>query len=66
MIRLKKIQGLWAITDDDSRDILECFDTKDEAARYYEPYRIRQGLEEFDQKRDWKSLWDEEKRRMEA
>lgn len=25
MIRLKKIQGLWAVTDEDTRDILECF-----------------------------------------
>lgn len=66
MIRLKKIKGLWAVTDDEARDILECFDTKDEAARYFEPYRIQQGLEEFDKKRDWKSLWDEEKRRMQA
>lgn len=62
MIIVKKIKGVWAVVNEETKEIIECFDTKYEAEDYYEPYRIKETLKEFDRDRRWKSLWDVEDR----
>lgn len=59
MIRITRIQGLWAMMND--HEIIECYDTRQEADEAYEPYRAKAALDEFDRKRSWKSLWDIER-----
>lgn len=62
MIKITKIAGVWAVVNDKSRDIIECFDTRVEADEYFEPIRIHQTLVDFDKIRNWESLWDIEQR----
>lgn len=56
MIKIRRIGGLWAVVNDKSRDIIECFDTRVEADEYFEPIRIHQTLVDFDKIRNWESL----------
>lgn len=58
MIKIRRIGSLWAVVNDKSRDIIECFDTRQEANEYFEPIRIHQTLKDFDRVRSWESLWD--------
>lgn len=62
MIKITKIAGVWAVVNDKSWDIIECFDTRVEADEYFEPIRIHQTLVDFDKIRNWESLWDIEQR----
>lgn len=64
MIKIRRIGGLWAVVNDKSRDIIECFDTRQEAAEYFEPIRIHQTLADFDKVRNWESLWDVENEQL--
>ena len=66
MIRITKIHGIWSVVNDEENDIIECFDTKAEALKFYEPYRIQKALTVFDATRSWHSLWDEEHKKLQA
>lgn len=59
-MKIVRINGLWAVIED--REIIECFDTKYEADQFFEPERQRQALIQFDKKRTWNSLYDEERK----
>lgn len=59
-MRIKKIQGLWAIVDSTGQ-IVEAFDTKYEADDALKDFRKSETLQAFDRIRDWVSLYDAER-----
>lgn len=64
MIKIRRIGSIWAVVNDKSRDIIECFDTRLEADEYFEPIRVHQTLNDFDKTRTWESLWDVENEQL--
>ena len=58
-MRIKKIQGLWAIVDRTGQ-IVEAYDTKYEAEGALQIFQKDERLKVFDQIRTWISLYDVE------